>query len=251
VTIYQCNQSGLKFYYPFSLAGDADFYADLSRHYKGYYNPWKWEHEQVFQRIKPGDKVLEIGSGNGYFLKKLPEKEATGLGLELNDDAIAYGKQIGVEIINEDLKIHAEQHAGQYDVVCAFQVFEHVNEVGEFFRQAAQCVKPGGLLAVGVPNNASYYFREDPYHTLNLPPHHTLLWEPDSLQYAGSLIGLPKAEILVEDASVTHRSVAYRLWLEKKLGQNLVTSILYKATRFVAKRLPIQIDGATVVAIYR
>ncbi|GAB3927994.1 class I SAM-dependent methyltransferase [Larkinella terrae] len=251
VMIYRCNQSKLKFYYPFTLAGDADFYADLGKHYTGYYSPWKWEHEQVFQRIKPGDKVLEIGSGNGYFLKKLPEKGAVGLGLELNDDAIAYGKKLGVEIINQDLKIHAEQQADQYDVVCAFQVFEHVNQVGDFFRQAAQCVKPGGLLAVGVPNNASYYFREDPYHTLNLPPHHTLLWEPVSLQYAGSFVGLQSPDIRVETASVLHRSAAYRLWLEKNMGQSSFTSLLYKATRFVAKRLPLPIDGATVVAIYR
>lgn len=251
VMIYECNRSKLRFYYPFSLAGDAAFYADLGQHYKGYYSPWKWEHELVFQRIKSGDKVLEIGSGNGYFLKRLPEKGAVGLGLELNDDAIAYGKKIGVSIINEELKIHAEQHAGQYDVVCAFQVFEHVNNVGEFFRQAAQCVKPGGLLAIGVPNNASYYFREDPYHTLNLPPHHTLLWDPVSLRYAGELMGLTVVETRNEPATVTHRSLGYRLWLEKNLGRNLITTLVYKTTRFVAKRLPIMADGATVVAIYR
>ncbi|WP_128543027.1 class I SAM-dependent methyltransferase [Larkinella soli] len=251
VTIYRCNQSQLRFYYPFTLAGDGSFYAELARQYKGYYSPWKWEHEQVFQALKKGDRVLEIGSGNGFFLKKLPEKGAVGLGLELNEDAIAYGKEIGVNLIGQDLGEHAEQFAGQYDLVCAFQVFEHVNDVGTFFRQAVQCVKPGGLMAIGVPNNASYYFREDPYHTLNLPPHHTLLWDPVSLRNAGTLIGLETVDVRVEPASATHRSVGYRLWLEKLLGTNGLSRLLHTATRFAVKALPVLKEGATVVAIYR
>lgn len=251
VPVYRCNASGLRFYYPFSLAGDGGFYADLSTHYGGYYNPWKWEHEQVFPLVKPGDRVLEIGCGNGYFLKKIKEKGATGLGLELNDEAIRAGQKLGVEIRNEPLADHARTHAGQYDLVCAFQVFEHVDEVGKFFRQAVACVRPGGRLAIGVPNNDSYYFREDPYHTLNLPPHHMLLWNPDSLRHAGQMLGLTVEAMRVEPSRTVHRSLSYKLWLQNRLGSSVFSSLLYKTTRFVAKRLPIFPDGATVVAVYR
>lgn len=249
--VYECNQTKLRFYYPFSLAGDGAFYAELSQKYGGYYNPWKWEHERVFQRLKAGDRVLEIGCGNGYFLKRLAEKGATGLGLELNDEAIRAGEKLGVTIRNQPLQQHALEGGEQYDVVCAFQVFEHVNEVGEFFRQALACLKPGGLLAIGVPNNDSYYFREDPYHTLNLPPHHMLLWHPEALRHAARVMKLTVEAIEVEAASAVHKSIAYRLWLEKTLGKSAGATFLYKTTRFIAKRLPVFTDGATVVAIYR
>jgi len=250
VPIYRCNRSQLRFYYPFTLAGDGAFYAELSRQYKGYYSPWKWEHEQVYRRIGAGQQVLEIGSGSGYFLKRLPERGATGLGLELNDAAIEAGAKLGVTIRNEALETHAAAQAGQYDWVCAFQVFEHVNEVGAFFRQAIECLRPGGFLAVGGPNNEAYFFREDPYHTLNLPPHHMLLWDPVSLRYAGEALGLRVTDLLIEPASANHRSQSYRIWLEKYLGRGAATA-LHPLTRFLVKPLPLFTTGGTVVAIYQ
>ncbi|MFN8343735.1 MAG: class I SAM-dependent methyltransferase [Spirosomataceae bacterium] len=251
VDIYQCNASSLCFYYPFSLAGDGLFYADLARVYKGYYSVWKWEHEKVFQLVKTENKVLEIGCGRGYFLEKLKEKKVNAVGLDFNPDAVEYGKQHDLKIINEDIAVYAQNHPGIYDVVCAFQLFEHVNEVGRFLKDSIACLKKGGILAIGVPNNDCYIFREDPYHTLNVPPHHMLLWNPASLRYVASLFDLELVEVAVQPSVPINKSVAYRLWLQKQVGNKTVANFLHLATRFLVKQLPVFTQGPTVVAIYR
>jgi 2-polyprenyl-3-methyl-5-hydroxy-6-metoxy-1,4-benzoquinol methylase len=251
VDIYQCQDSSLRFYYPFSLAGDGLFYADLARVYKGYYSVWKWEHEKVFQAINSGDKVLEIGCGMGYFLKKLKEKKAHAIGMDFNPDAVEYGSQHDILIVDETIAQHAEKQAETYDVVCAFQLFEHVNEVGKFLKDSIACLKKGGLLAIGVPNNESLIFKLDPYHTLNVPPHHMLLWDARSLAYIATQFNLSIVEIAIQPAHVINRSMAYRLWLEKALGKNIFSAIIHAASRWLIKRLPVFQQGATVIAVFR
>jgi len=252
VGIYQCQESGLKFFYPDSLAGGADFYAELSQSYKSYYAVWKWEHQKVFECLKKGDKVLEIGCGNGYFLEKAQkEKQINGVGLDFNPEAIEYGKKIGVKILDETIVTHAQTHAETYDLVCAFQLFEHVNEVGAFLKDTIQTLKKGGKLAIGVPNNESYIFKADPYHTLNTPPHHLLLWDAASLAYVAKMFNLTLLEVVFQPATRGHQSTAYRIWLKNTFGNNLFSKGVYVLTRWLSKLLPIIKNANTVVAIYQ
>jgi 2-polyprenyl-3-methyl-5-hydroxy-6-metoxy-1,4-benzoquinol methylase len=252
LAIYQCQTSKLKFYYPFSVVSDGQFYADLAKFYKGYYNLWRWEHQYIFDIIKPQEKILEIGCGRGYFLQKLLEKQTDSIGLDFNEDAIEEGKKMGVTILNQTIEEHAQKHPESYDTVCAFQLFEHVNEVQDFLKSTVKCLKKGGLLAIGVPNNDSYYFKNDPYHTLNLPPHHMLLWDKNSLAYVAEMFGLEVIEIINQPVNIMHRGMLYKLWLENNLGNNFLSKIIVASTRFIIKRLPLfNNQGITALAIYR
>lgn len=252
LSIYQCEDSKLRFYYPFTVISDGNFYAELARNYKNYYNPWKWEHEKVFKEIKLYEKVLEIGCGKGSFLLKLKEKSVTPVGLDLNPDAVEHGRKINIKILSETIGEHAKNNAETYDSVCAFQLFEHVNEVGDFLKDTVKCLKKGGLLAIGVPNNHSYYFRKDIYHTLNLPPHHMLLWDVDSLAYIAKLYDLEIVEIVNQPVSHSHRGSIYKVWLQNVMGDNLLSKLVHITTRFIVKSLPVfNNQGVTTVAIYR
>ncbi|MCU0468845.1 MAG: class I SAM-dependent methyltransferase [Arcicella sp.] len=252
LAIYQCQTSKLRFYHPFSVVSDGQFYADLAKFYKGYYNPWRWEHQQVIEMIQPQEKVLEIGCGRGYFLQKLLEKQAIPTGLDFNEDAIKDGKQLGITILNQTIKEHAQTHTESYDSICAFQLFEHVNEVGDFLIDTIKCLKKGGLLAIGVPNNNSYYFKNDVYHTLNLPPHHMLLWDKNSLSYIAEMFDLEVIEIVNQPVNSLHRGMIYKLWVLNIFGNNLLSKIITMCTRFVIKRLPLfNNQGITVVATFR
>lgn len=252
LAIYQCQESKLRFYYPFSVVSDGEFYAELAQNYKGYYNLWRWEHEKIIQAIQPNEKVLEIGCGRGYFLEKLIEKGATPTGLDFNPEAIEEGQKMGIKILNETIKEHAKNHLESYDKVCAFQLFEHVNNVDDFLKDTVKCLKKGGLLTIGVPNNHSYYFRKDTYHTLNLPPHHMLLWDADSLAYVAKLYDLEIVEIVNQPVSRLHRGSIYKVWLQNFLGDNVFSKLVHIGTRFIVKSLPVfNNQGVTAVAIYR
>src|SRR5437868_3452697 len=79
--LYQCNDTGYRFYYPTGMEGGGDFYAELQdRLADGYYHEWKFENQLALDVINSGEKVLDIGCGIGNFLIRAKEKAiVTGL----------------------------------------------------------------------------------------------------------------------------------------------------------------------------
>lgn len=179
ISIYRCNDTGFRFYYPETIFGDAAFYAALQQK-DFYYNQWIWEHNKALEQIPSGSKVLEVGCGIGSFIGKLQQQGFDCTGLELNQAAVEVCKQKGLTVYNELLETHINQHSGSYDVVCSFQVLEHVYDVHSFITCCLQCLKPGGKLILAVPNNNPWYYRHDKYHLMNLPPHHSGLWNKEA-----------------------------------------------------------------------
>lgn len=182
VRLYQCNDSGYRFYYPFTIFGDDIFYEQLYSHIPGYYKPDRWEYGYAISKIPAESKVLEIGCGAGLFLESIASNNCETTGLELNQKAVADCKSKGLNVHAELIESFASKKTGYFDVVCSFQVLEHVTNVKSFIESALRALKPGGLLIISVPNSNPYFLRYDKYHTLNLPPHHAGLWNSKSLK---------------------------------------------------------------------
>lgn len=177
IELYQCNDTGYRFYYPFAIYGDDKFYQDLNELNGWYYQDNRWEHPLALSFLKPTDKILEIGSGDGYFIKRCKKNNFTNItGLELNTAAAAKATQEGNIIHNEAIQDYSKKHVEEYDVVCNFQVLEHIVDIKSFIEASLSVLKKGGRMIIAVPNNNPYLFEWDDYHTLNLPPHHAGLW---------------------------------------------------------------------------
>lgn len=186
IDIYECVETAYRFYYPFHVEGDAKFYEDLQRlkvdSGGDYYRHWEFDHRFAFEKIHSDAWVLEIGCGVGSFLEKILPKTKNVFGLELNREAVRICQNKNLNVTGELIQQHAKTHPNLYDVVCAFQVLEHVTEVKSFLEACVECLKPGGKLIIGVPNNEPYYQRFNKYATLNLPPHHVGLWNINSFK---------------------------------------------------------------------
>lgn len=181
VELFECYNTGYRFYYPFSIIGDADFYKDLSINRKNYYST-RWEHNKILPSLNSTEKVLEIGSGFGDFLKQLKLKSIEAEGLELNPEAVVKCKQEGLKIHDMLIDEFSDKNKASYDIVCFFQVLEHIADVHRFIKSSLETLKTNGKLIIGVPNNNPFLFVNDKYHTLNLPPHHAGLWNKTSLK---------------------------------------------------------------------
>ena len=85
IGLYQCD-TGYCFYYPFSIAGDESLYRCLER-FDWNYKQNKWEYDAALPFIQNGDKILDVGCGEGNFLVKARTRGAVVSGIELNRQA--------------------------------------------------------------------------------------------------------------------------------------------------------------------
>ena len=169
---------GLAFFEPM-LAGDADFYLDLYR--KGEFHRIltapglaRAEFRRVAELVQPGDKVLDVGCGEGGLARHLPHATYVGL------DPIFSPVAEGTDVRNETIAEHAASHPGQYDAVCAFHVIEHVTDPLGFGRDLVQCTRPGERIYIAVPVWGSA-ITDIPNFVFNAPPHHLSWWNETSL----------------------------------------------------------------------
>ena len=205
VSICRCLESGYRFYYPFSIAGDGEFYRGLSRAVPSD-REWRWEHQQALEGIASGERVLEIGCTRGEFLDRLRREGHAGVGLEDNADAreeaLAKGLDVRCATVRE---LAAAEGPASFDTVVMFQVLEHIVDVKTFLDDLLVLLRPGGKLFIGVPNNDSFLFREDPVQMLNRPPHHVGLWNLESLISLGRFFPLRLDNALFEPLQAYHR----------------------------------------------
>lgn len=253
-----CEKCGLIFFEPM-ITGDAAFYSVLQK-FDWYYMTDKEEYHYVKQFIKKSDKVLDVGAGKGAFSKLLPTPNF--IGLELGNAAGEMAKKIGVHIKNELIQEHADKYPETYDVVCSFQVLEHVSDPFEFIEAQLKALKCNGLLIIAVPSEDTY-LKYVVNGTLNLPPHHVTRWSDITLKKIATIFNLELVEIHHEKVQKIHRlsyleTLIQSFILTPKLidesffrklvskGGNLIAQILIKCLK--DEFLPY---GHTVIGVYR
>jgi 2-polyprenyl-3-methyl-5-hydroxy-6-metoxy-1,4-benzoquinol methylase len=199
---YRCPASGLLFYSPASLAGDAAFYRDLMQQ-PWYYSKHKWEYHRVLQRLQPQQRVLEVGSGSGHFVQQcLQVGIAQVRGLELNEAAVAEAARQQLPVVVQNLFDLPAAEQGTWDVVVSFQVMEHIADPLPFLQAMVRLLKPGGQLIMAVPNNDLPWMQR--FNLLNVPPHHMLGWTAQAFRYLEKLLPLRLAALYSEPLDKVH-----------------------------------------------
>jgi 2-polyprenyl-3-methyl-5-hydroxy-6-metoxy-1,4-benzoquinol methylase len=140
------------------------------RHYIGY-EAWKgWAKPFTFTEEEAeyfsgelngiplaGKDVLEIGFGRGNFLAWARAAGANVAGTEVNPALLEAARRNGLCILDTDLARAAAGHRGQFDLVVAIDVFEHLerDEVDAALRAVDEMLRPGGYLVLRFPNGQS------------------------------------------------------------------------------------------------
>ena len=188
--------------------------------------------------------------------------DASYHGVEPNFPSGAHSMHAGSHILPENITQHAMTNSETYDVVCAFQVLEHIGDPQSFLTAALACLKPDGLLIIGVPNAESYITRI-PNFVLNAPPHHMTWWNKAALCHLADYFKLS----ILELAHAPVESWETRLyWMQRISGmfslrpfshftESPSRRLLNMAAYIVAGSIPnnfkppSQAQGATVVLI--
>ncbi|WP_416867253.1 MAG: class I SAM-dependent methyltransferase [Imperialibacter sp.] len=252
ISLYESIDTGYKFFHPFQVAGDADFYYQLSK-IDWYYLSWKWEYVVALEIIEKGTSVLEIGCGEGDFLFHL-DQSVQSLGLEINSKAVETANSRGILAYKstiEDFALKGER----FDYVCFFQVLEHISDVNRFISSSLRCLRTDGSLILCVPNNDSF-IKFDRDYLLNMPPHHMGLWNEKALKSLEKVFNLQLIQLKKEPLQEYHLDWFVRVWLIKLFGGRIFWSLIaplrlhYLVKRVVRQRMD-KIDGHSIFAVYR
>lgn len=122
--------------------------------YKGHRNSQRDRaRKKLIISLKTSGSLLEIGSGEGYLLALLEDSFDT-TGIEISDYAARYSQKIvrTSTILNTRIE-HLNLGTKKFDVILAFNVFEHMPDPYTEIKKVTAALKKDGVLIGSVPNN--------------------------------------------------------------------------------------------------
>jgi len=264
VTLYRCQNCEFAEFLPI-VVGSHEFYINISSTDENYYLAEKWEFIQAIRDIKKfgGGKILDIGCGKGLFLDFLRE---SGLslecaGYELNSEVAKIARSKGYTVF-EDLSsepLLSQMGAKKFDVICIFQVLEHLSDPVGLIKFLVPLVSPGGIFIIGVPD-AGGPLRFFPNALTDIPPHHISRWCESVFRRGLTALGLGVLRIEFEP-------LPYYLWdsylpvmLEREIlpakvarfmNKYGVTSLLIRVLRALRIKWLRGVRGHTLYAVLR
>jgi 2-polyprenyl-3-methyl-5-hydroxy-6-metoxy-1,4-benzoquinol methylase len=142
-----------------TFAGRAPTEAELEAHYRDY-GQWndspitRARYRELLESFEPyrlTNRLLDIGCGSGLFLDEARARGWQVRGSEYSERALEKLRARGLDVTRAPVT-HATFAAHSFDVVTAFEVFEHVRDPMHEGAIVAHVIRAGGLLYCTTPN---------------------------------------------------------------------------------------------------
>ncbi len=126
--------------------------------------------------------LLEIGCGNGFFLEEaLAQGYRSVRGVEPSADAVSRASPAVREFIVCDIARPGLFEPEQFDVICIFQVFDHIADPNTLLEECFRILKHGGLLLIFNHNIEAFSARLLGERSPIIDIEHTYLYSPATL----------------------------------------------------------------------
>jgi SAM-dependent methyltransferase len=164
---------------------------------------FRWVRFRRLMRWGPYRRVLDVGTDRGWFLRCFQKAGAEVFGTQMSEAAaFAASRRLGREIFLGELPDAHFPGAGM-DLVCLYNVLEHVREPRVYLQEIRRILRADGLLAIEVPNARCPTSRWFGRHWLGWDiPNHIHHFNPASLR---ALVERHGFEVLAE----SHWSVEF------------------------------------------
>jgi SAM-dependent methyltransferase len=112
-------------------------------------------HVFYLKLFRPGQEVLDLGCGAGYFVKMLREQNIEARGIDLDPLATAQAQAQGLPVSQGEAMAYLQTLPdNSLDAIFSAHLVEHleVDAVFHLIREAYRVLKPGGFLLLTTPN---------------------------------------------------------------------------------------------------
>ncbi len=154
--------------------------------------PSYWSTIHAIKNILQVDKnarIVEVGSGLGYFTYSLKKAGYNVQGLDISQEAVNdANRKFGNYYLCGDLIDFAEQNLESYDLVIMTEVIEHLNDPKEFIKSIKRMLKPNGKIIFTTPNK-SFFPNNISWYT-DAPPVHCWWFSEKSIEYIANELNM-------------------------------------------------------------
>jgi 2-polyprenyl-3-methyl-5-hydroxy-6-metoxy-1,4-benzoquinol methylase len=250
--LVQCSVCGMRFLNPRPVP------SALARHYPGDYlcytnfdrEHWllRWafrrlqqaqasrrlrQIESVTGRLAPGTRVLDVGCGRGELLARLKHERACDcVGTDFNPDVVALvGRELGIPV-HQGMLQELELPAQSFDLITMTEYLEHEPQPRAVIERAQRLVKPGGFLAVEVPDITGppgRWFRHNWWQID--APRHLMFFSPRTLartleEYGFEVVRTKRYGMLTSMGYSLLQAMGFRYAESNKLGYLTLSAAL-------------------------
>jgi methionine biosynthesis protein MetW len=126
-------------------------------------------YEMAYRLLEKGDRVLDVGCGNGYMLFRLIDKYTELYGIDIAPSRIEEARKTVAEKYSDlpnrfyfyegNLDKRMDFDSDFFDTIICTATLEHVYDIYTLVKEIHRILKPGGDIIVEVPNIAYFKYR--------------------------------------------------------------------------------------------
>lgn len=170
-------------------------------------------------------RMLEVGCASGSFLHDMAKRGWQVEGIEFSEHAASAAIASGYSVHIGSLET-APDPDDLYDLIVGWMVLEHLHDPVLALKRLHRWSKPGGWLALSVPNAGSleFSFFKDAWYGLHLPAH-LFFFDPTTLKVMLERCGW-NIDRLIHQRSLSNLIASFGNAIEDKFGRCSVSDFL-------------------------
>jgi len=172
-------------------------------------------------RFRKTSRLLEVGSGYGYFLELASQAGWDAEGVEISNYACEAARSRGCKVHQKDL-LSVPLPSESFDVIVMWDVIEHLPNVEKLVEHCAVLLRPGGAFIARTPDARALRYSKGlskgAYRHFAYPANtaeHVFHFTPETLSQLMARMGLQEIEIDTtggwEERPITGRNPFVRL----------------------------------------
>jgi 2-polyprenyl-3-methyl-5-hydroxy-6-metoxy-1,4-benzoquinol methylase len=146
----------------------------------------------------PGGRVLDIGSGFGFFLRALEDADYEPYGLEVSDYARERAREYtSAPVVTQTAERRFPFEPEFFNAITMFDVIEHIEDYPAMLAECKRTLRPGGRILVMTPSGHSIArFLLGRHWSWRKDPTHVHMFTPRSLKRALREAGFADLEVI-------------------------------------------------------